>query len=160
MVDVECHDGNHEIRFELRPNRSLSATGALLFFAATGGVCATIATVCLLCGFWPVVPFTGLELAALGTALWWTERDGRRRESIRIDAEHVTIERNDGRAGCVTLQRCWVRVSLAPAAAGRASRLELGTHGRPVEIGGFLTDGERQMLAHTLRTRIGQGGHL
>ena len=159
MVDVECHDEDHEVCFELRPNRSLSATGALLFFAATGCVCVTIALVCLYLGFWPVVPFTGLELAALGAALWWTQRDNRRRESIRIGAQQVIVERSGRRPMRVALTRCWVRVSLEPDASGRGSRLELGTHGRPVEIGGFLTEAERQALAGSLRARLRCGRH-
>jgi uncharacterized membrane protein len=46
-----------------RPNCSLSAAGRKLVLVVTAAVSGTIAFVFSWVGAWPVVPFTGLELA-------------------------------------------------------------------------------------------------
>ena len=49
------------LRIEICPNCSLSVQGARLFFG--------IAFVLALKGFWPILPFAGLEMALLAWAL-------------------------------------------------------------------------------------------
>src|SRR5262245_44660681 len=71
-------------RVVIGPNASLSEAQAWAFM---GWMCAVgfgIAAVFAARGYWPILPFAGLELAALGAALWVTQRRNRYREVISV----------------------------------------------------------------------------
>jgi len=50
-------------RIEICPHCSLSVRGACLFFGSLCFVSFTVAAVMASRGFWPVLPFAGLEMA-------------------------------------------------------------------------------------------------
>src|SRR5271155_2232763 len=58
-----------EERIELAPNCSLTPTTARRFFVGTCLFSLAFAMVFVVHGFWPVLPFWALEMAALGLAL-------------------------------------------------------------------------------------------
>ena len=60
----ECQDR----RFVIGPNASLSRRGAMWFMGSVGVVTLGSATGFALKGFWPVLPFAGLELVAVVTS--------------------------------------------------------------------------------------------
>jgi uncharacterized membrane protein len=103
-------------------------------------------------GYWPIVPFAGLELAALGAAMSLSMRRARRRELIDIDERTVRIRKMAAQRDVdVEFQRPWTRVELeGPASATWPSRLWLRSMGRRIEVGAFLTDAERSGLRHRL----------
>ena len=137
--------------FELRPNCSLTSRSALLFYLSIVAVCLPIAVVAALAGFWPVLPFAGLELAGIAAALALSLRRGRRRESIRIDERDVTVARSDGdRQELYRFPRPWTRVQLRVDVPAWPSRLLVGSMGRTVEVGDFLTESERRRLGARL----------
>ena len=72
-----------DTRLVIGPNASLTDRQALVFFAGMCGVCLTIAAVFAGVGLWPVLPFAGLELAALAAALWVVVQRNRYREVPR-----------------------------------------------------------------------------
>lgn len=101
-------------------------------------------------GFWPIFPFAGLELSALGAALWVSLRRNRYREVLRFEGGQLAVE--FGSLGGdvqrrVAWPRTWTRVVLE---RGRhrhdPQRLWLMYAGRRVEIGRCLTDDERAAL--------------
>ena len=108
-------------------------------------------------GYWPILPFAGLELLALGAALYWSMRQGRNRELIRVDDRLVTVQRYPGgEQDEIEFARHWTRVELVPAGSRHwPSRLMLRSRGRSVEIGSFLTDSERLGLKKRLAEVIG-----
>ncbi len=57
------------LRIELSPRCSLSTSQALRFFAVTCLAAFTLAGLLALKGFWPILPFAGLEMVVLGIAL-------------------------------------------------------------------------------------------
>lgn len=137
------------------PNASLSgrqAWGVMAFMSAVGfGIAGAFAAL----GFWPIVPFAGLELAALGAALWVVTRRNRYREVIRFGADTVRVEMGMLGRGCavrIEWPRTWTRAMLERG-PGRhdPSRLWLGCYGQTVEIGRCLTDEERSRLAARIR---------
>ena len=149
MVDVERVANNREYRFVLRPNRSLSWRGAIIFFFSLCVVSGTVAGGMAFLGFWMVLPFAGLEMLALGTALYVVARRCYEREVISIAADSIRIERgiHYPRRYWV-LGRMWAQVVLERCpSAWYPSRLLIRSHGRTVEVGRFLNEEERQRLA-------------
>lgn len=145
-------------RIEISPNCSLSTRGALLFF---GCVCAgsfAVAAFWAARGFWPVLPFAGLEMALLGWALRASMKRGQRRETITVSESDVRVEsRNASHYVEVVFPRHWASVKLRrPDSPLHPSRLTIESHGRRCEVGSFLTEQERRGLAQRLTRLIGR----
>lgn len=143
--------------FELRPNSSLTPRAAAWFYGSLVAVLLCVAIGCTLLGFWPVLPFAGLEAAVLVGTVHWVQRRAAAREYIRVDADSVVVEKclpgRRGQPGRVAyaFQRPWTRVELRRGQPAHwPSRLLFRSRGRSVEIGAFLTDGERQGLKDRL----------
>ena len=59
----------HDTRLVIGPNASMTVKVAWTVMAVMAFVSLGIAALFTLQGFWPILPFAGLELAALGLAL-------------------------------------------------------------------------------------------
>jgi uncharacterized membrane protein len=143
--------------FELRPNSSLTPRAAAWFYGSLVAVLLCVAIGCTALGFWPVLPFAGLEAAVLLGAVRWVQRRAAAREYIRVDAAAVVVEkclpgRRGGNASVAyAFQRPWTRVELRRGQPAHwPSRLLFSSRGRSVEVGAFLTDGERRGLKNRL----------
>lgn len=135
-----------------RPNCSLSATARNLFFAITAAVSSTIAFVFSWVGAWPVVPFTGLELALLWWALRRTGACANDVETILLEPGRLTIETRRG----VLVERhefqpYWARLTYVRPPGHGKHRLLIRSHGREVEVGRLLTEDQKMALAEELR---------
>ena len=152
MVDIQQHADTLQCRFILRPNRSLSWRGSLLFYFSLLIISSAIAIGLTLLGFWLVLPFAGLEMLALGIGLYVVACRCYECEVISINDDSIRIERGrDYPREQWTLGRMWARVVLERCPrAWYPSRLLLRSHGRSVEIGRFLDEEERQRLADEL----------
>jgi uncharacterized membrane protein len=145
-------------RIEISPHCSLTTRGAWLFF---GSLCLTsfsLAGFVALQGFWPVLPFAGLEMALLGWALKVSMARRHQRQTITVTPETVEIEerlRDDARR--VVFPRHWAQVRIrAGQSPMHPSRLTIESHGRRCEVGSFLNEQERSGLAQRLRRLIGR----
>lgn len=144
--------------FHISPNLSLSPAGAVWFyltvvfgtFVVSGGVA--------LAGFWPVLPFAGLELALLGWVLWSIQKRGRYKEVLTVNEESVIVEKGENDVEeRVEFRRHWAGVDMRPSRQSTApSRLSISAHGRRCVIGECLTEDERRALARRLAECIGQ----
>ncbi len=143
-------------RFVLRPNCSATPTQIALFFAGIAAVSLTIAIAFALAGFWPVLPFAGAELLALWVCLRLSAQRAQSTQVIEIDDESVAVESaRRARRRRWLFQRAWARIRLeAPTARLHPSRLLIGSHGRHVRLGAFLTEDERVTLARDLRNTL------
>lgn len=146
-----------EVRIELRAHNSLTPRQARWFLVTVSLGPMLTAGFCVLQGFWPVLPFAGLEMVLLYLALRWSMRRGQQRESILITPDYVTIHAQLGVVQANTrFPRHWTRVKLrAPQTALHPTRLCFESQGRACEVGGFLTDDERRALAARLQQLIG-----
>ena len=151
--------------FELRPNSSLTPRAAAFFYGSLVAILLGIALGCAALGFWPVLPFAGLELAVLYWAVTWVLRRAEAREYIRVDDASVLVEKcaRDRRGGTsrveYAFQRQWTQLELrAGNPAHWPSRLLFRSRGRSVEIGAFLTDGERRGLKDRLAEVLADDG--
>jgi len=143
-----------DTRLVIGPNASLTPRQACWFMAAMSAVGLGIAGAFAALGFWPIVPFAGLELGALGLALWVSLRRNRYRELVDFDGDRVRVgfgwlER--GAVAEIDWPRAWTRVELLPG-ANRSSptELRLRQSGQVVRLGRCLTDEERERLCRRL----------
>ena len=145
-------------RIEIVPNCSLQPRGALFFFGSLCVATFGIAGLMTLRGFWPVLPFAGLERAVLGWALWRSLERRHHRETITVSEGEVRIESRDrARYVEVVFPRHWARVKLRrPHSRLHPSCLTIESHGRRCEVGSFLTEQERRGLAQRLTRLIGR----
>ena len=152
MVDIQQHADTLQCRFILRPNRSLSWRGSLLFYFSLLIISSGIAIGLALLGLWLVLPFAGLEMLALGIGLYVVACRCYECEVISINGDSIRIERGrDYPREQWTLGRTWARVVLERCPREwYPSRLSIRSHGRSVEVGRFLDEEERQRLADEL----------
>jgi len=146
------------LRIEICPNCSLSVRGARLFFAGACVVPGSIAGFLALKGFWPVLPFAGLEMALLGWALSSCLERRFHSQIITVTDTDVSVDtRARTRREHVVFPRHWAQVKLRrPAARLHPSRLTIESHGHQCELGSFLTEEERRGLALRLQRLIGR----
>lgn len=147
---------------ELVPHCSLDWRGAWLFF---GTVCLGslgVAGFVALQGFWPVLPFAGLEMLLLAWALRHSMARREQGQRILIDEAAVRVESRHGlrrHQPTATLEfpRYWAQVKLRRAQNPlHPSRLTIESHGRACEVGQFLTEEERRGVAGRLARAIGR----
>lgn len=145
-------------RIEIAPHCSLTPRAARLFFLSTCVVSFTIAGLVAAQGFWPVLPFAGLEMALLGWALKTSMARRHHRQTITVSEDSVEVEEARLRhSSRVVFPRHWAQVRIhAGSSPLHPSRLVIESHGRGCEIGGFLNEQERQGLARRLRRLIGR----
>lgn len=139
-----------------RPNRALAPMHArrLALFAAA--ISLPIAFAFSAFGAWPVLPFAGIEVAALWLALHHLQRHAGDEERIEVDEAEVVVSRLvAGRCEQHRFSRYWARVRLEQPPDGAAQRLFLHSHGRELEIGGLLTEPQKLALAQALNKKLG-----
>ena len=146
--------------FLITPNQSMSWKQLLLLYSGIAGVSLAIAGYFWVQGLTLVLPFSGLELLALGAALYVTAWRGGVREVITITDAAVSMETGRSRRQQrYDFQRYWTRVVLRrPWSTWHPSKLLLCSHGREIEVGRFLNEEERKGLAVMLQSAINQHG--
>lgn len=158
MVTTHCAASSPDCQFEITPNSSLSWRETVIFFCGISTVSMTIAVSLAMQGLWLVVPFSGLELIALGGALYYVGLRNQSREIVALTGETIYI-RFENRIGKRIrdhrLQRAWARVDLRRSThRGHPQQLLICSHGQEIEIGQILTDDERRYLARELDRRL------
>jgi uncharacterized membrane protein len=146
-----------EKRIELAPNCSLTPSGAKLFF---GSICLfslafSLFFACL--GFWPVLPFWALEMLALGLSLHASMRRRGYTQTVTITDSQISLVTRSRRGEAKQeFARHWAKVRLrTPRTRLYPSRLMIESRGRAIEVGSFLTEEERCVLATRLRCLVG-----
>ncbi|HRF11362.1 MULTISPECIES: DUF2244 domain-containing protein [Candidatus Accumulibacter] len=139
-----------------RPNQSLSVTERNWVFVAMAAASSTIAIVFLYFGAWPVLPFTGIELALLWWALRHSEETAEDFERIALESGQLTIETRRGAlAERHAFQPYWVRLQYVKPQGQSSHRLLIRSHGREVEVGRMLTEEQKKALASELKQSLG-----
>lgn len=140
----------------LRPHRSLSPAGFLLFMTAISLVSFTAGAYFWLQGAWPVFGFFGLDVLLIYVAFKLNYRAARLYETVTIADQRLDVTRVEpsGRAWAWSFNPAWVRLDLAEHTSGTAE-LWLRSGAEAVSIGQFLSDPERRDFAAALRQAIG-----
>ena len=161
MNDInKTNRGNTEFTGDLRlvivPNCSISWLELILFYGVTCSIALAIGVMFALQGLWFVLPFSGIEMLALGVVLYLTSRRMRFKEVITFDDSRVSIEKGFGEVEyCWEFDRSWLQLYDQTSDDFRSRRqLKLGSHGNYVEVGEFLNLVEKDELAFRLKRCI------
>ena len=156
MIRIDEIHAGAGYRLILTPNCSMNRRQLLAFYLFTCVLAIVIGLLFTLQGQWLILPFSGLEMLVLGSALLVTSRNVSRREVITVNEELVRIEKGRHRAEQQwDFKRCWVRLVDELSGENRSQRnLTLGSHGRYVEVGDFLSSIEKDELAFRLKDCI------
>ena len=144
--------------FIIKPNNSLSWRGNKIFFFMLFFISFVIAFSFAMAGMWLILPFAGLEMILLGSALTFCYIKNSQCEIVKIDEKNVSVSliksRNKKVFGC---SKYWAKFILnKPRLKGYPHKLVLRSAGREMEIGALLTDEERIKLAGMLKKNVEQ----
>ncbi len=138
-----------QTRLTLWPHRSLPRRGFAAFVLAT----FTLITIPLypLLGtvvLWGLLPFLMLALAGVWWGLEHSYRSANITEVLEIGPEMIHLVRTNPRGDVQDWEcnRYWAKTSLHPTGGPVAHYITLKGKGREVEIGAFLSEGERKVL--------------
>lgn len=151
-ADMAC-DGKG-LRYFRRRCGSFDRRLLAVVFGSLACISCVVAFAFALAGAWMIIPFAGLEIAALAGAAWWVSRSAGDFERLACDDVRITIETGErGRLQRHEFHPGWAR--LVTAADGS---LALRSHGREIVIGRYCGDESRQALARELRHRLAKHG--
>ncbi|MBC8209820.1 MAG: DUF2244 domain-containing protein [Gammaproteobacteria bacterium] len=150
---IEKSDSGHDrYDFLIRPNRSMTTKGMIVFVLLVGvGVFLTAIRFVLL-GAWLVLPFAILEIALLVAGFWMFDRASRYREMVQVSRDRFLITQESVRGKKIwKFNPFWVQINLTlDPDDWYPSQLFVQSHGDRVEIGACLTDQEREELLAAL----------
>lgn len=130
---------------------SLDLRLLLLVFGSLALFSLLIAAGFAAAGAWLLLPFAGIEIAALGVATRHILRRAGDFERLAVQGDRILVQiRERGLAQQFEFDRYWARV-----VPGTGGTVALRSHGREVEIGRFCGAAGRQMLVRELRSHLG-----
>jgi len=145
-------DGTADRVWRLPRNCAISPRQLMLALAAAAGVSLLIGLAMWVAGAPWVLPFAGVELAALATALVIHARHTGDHDLIVLSGLNLRVERQRGsRVQVLEFNPRWVRVE--PRSV-QGSLVRLSGQGQHVDIGQFVRPGLRQQLASELRDAL------
>ena len=140
----------------LSRNCALSPRQVGAFYLSLVTASALISLVFLLRGAWMVLPFSILEMVALGAALLVYARHAADCERVSLVGNALEIESFDGSRRLVTRldpRAARVEIDGRPRAA-----LAVVARGERVEVGRFVSERERRRFARELRQALSMAG--
>jgi uncharacterized membrane protein len=144
-----------------RPNQSATWRTNLLVLLALAIPSLTIAIAFALLGAWPILPFAGLELLALGSALYYVNWKLQYRHVITFSADSVRIDK-----GFYTPRQSWQFPRQGTGLAITPQKHpwdgpELAVHDKheSVTLGEFLNREDSLKLIALLRQELRVGTH-
>lgn len=141
----------------LHPARSLTRRGLVILICLVVTANMALALRALEAGGWPILPFLGLDVAALIAAFWLNNRAARMHERIVLDGEVLTITHVEpsGRTQSWRFEPAWVRIGVKEGQRA-GGWVTVTTHGKGVAVGAFLTPRERREIAAALNRALGE----
>ena len=154
MVSMEQVDGEKVII--AKPNHSSSWRHNLWLLGALAVPSLGAGIGFALLGAWPILPLAGLELTALGGALYWVNWKLEYRHVIRLTEDLITVDKGyfvPKRRWCFERQQSALRVVPEPH---HWQGPELSVHDRLSEtrVGDFLSREETLELLNLLRQEL------
>lgn len=155
MMLISEIDAYNSFKVTFKPNSALSAASKYKVVILLTVIPCVIGVAFCFLGAWLVLPFVGLEIAALAYAFYYVNRHEADYESISIDEDSLVVERCIGEnVSQQIINPYWVKVVQQELANGEL-HLYLQSHGKEIEIGRYLTRKQRELLAKQLKQRTG-----
>lgn len=144
-----------DYRLVARRNHSLSPVGRQFVLVSLLVVLLAISLALAALGAWPVLPFAGLELAAVYWAFRIIDRHADDYELIVIEGDQLVIESSDaGKSRRFEFNRWWAQVSYIPARIGQRAGIVVRAHGNEVWFGRHLPETQLREVARRIGQRI------
>lgn len=145
-ADKDC------IAFVIRPNQAMPWRTMVRLYLGIAAVTLAIGVAFFLQGLTLILPFSGIEVLALGIALYVCAWRSEIQEVIRISEHEIIFERGHNTPETrEVFKRPWTKLILERSwNSWYPSRLIIRSRGRHTEIGEFLNEEERRGLAELL----------
>jgi len=158
MVITEIAPNHLEGSILVQPNQSMNWRETKWFLLATAVILGGIAAAFAYQGFWMILPFAGIELAALAYCSLRVIKASRRCQLITFTQDEVIVEKGQRRCGTgggpesrFAIPRCWARIELEKRIGWYPLAVNITASGKRVEVGEFLAEEEKQDLAKQIR---------
>ena len=151
LIRLEILDTASGPSITVKRNCSMTPRALARLLAFTAAFSFGIGIALTSVGAWPVLPFVGLEIAALAAAFYVNSRHANDYERLALAAGALEVEIREGEQ--VDRHRFnphWVQLTRDETRCDL--RLALRSHGKALEIGRHLDAPGRERLADTLRT--------
>jgi len=142
----------HQHEWLLKRNCSLAPRQLAAVFVSLAAVSLCIAGLFAVQGAWMVLPFACVEILALGVAFLVYSRHAADYERIVLCRDCLLVE--TCRAERLRREECapaWTRVEYSGT---RRELIGLVARGRRIDVGRFVPESERPVLAGQLRTQL------
>lgn len=153
MIQAEIDDRSRTGRIILQPNASWSWRANLFLLYTLMAVSFTIAIAFLMDGAWLILPYSGLEMAAVGLGIYYCVRKCNLQEVITVSEHEVLIQRGiRAPEEQWHYHRVWARFLVKrPSHPWRRTVIAIRSHGNELEIGSFLNDPDKTALIDQLK---------
>ena len=142
-------DAGTRVQLWLRPRRALTARQFRWVFALLATAMWTVALLTYVQGNVFAPAFAFLDSALVAAALRWAWLRGERFETIALGEAEVVVRRSSRSEPLLRAHPYWVRLRVSGGDGD--PRVVLGSAGREVQVGSFLTESERRDLVERLR---------
>tara|TARA_Y100001970_G_scaffold287376_1_gene411887 strand:- start:15209 stop:15622 length:414 start_codon:yes stop_codon:yes gene_type:complete len=109
----------------------------------------------VLAGAWPVLGFLSLDAVLIYFAFKANYRAARAYETIKLTREYLLVARisPSGKVQRWKFDPYWLKITI-DLPVNHDTQLVLGSHGKYLEIGSFLTPREREEVARALQEQL------
>ena len=140
----------------MKRNCAVSPRQFVWFYASLASFSVVIAVLLVVRGAWPVLPFTGIELLAVGVAFVIHARHAVDYERVRLFSNRLVIEQMSGQQLTqYEFNPRWVRIERG---ASPRDPIRVVSRGQTVVIGVHLAQYRRASFAAELRAALARCG--
>jgi uncharacterized membrane protein len=148
--------GDGSVHWLLRRNCSMTPAQVMAFYLSLSAWSLAIAGAFWWRGATLVLPFAGIEIVAVGVALYVYARHAADRERVTLEPGRLTVECTIGRrTDLAAFAPAWVRIE---PEHGDRSLIEVSGQGQRISFGRFVRPELRRALADELRVALGRCG--
>ncbi|MDP1521344.1 DUF2244 domain-containing protein [Porticoccus litoralis] len=147
---------NHALQLVLTPNRSMDWNGNLLVLLGASSILLVTAAIFALKGAWLVLPFAGLEIAALAAAMHLTLRKLDCQEVLTLENGVLKLERGKKTPDLyLHFPEQSIRILVdRPSRPMSLPDIDLVALGHCYHLGSFLSRSDRFRLAGVLKNKM------
>jgi uncharacterized membrane protein len=153
MVNSQIDDETRTGQIILTPNASWSWQANLYLLYTLLAISLTVGIGFAAMGVWMILPYSILELSVLAICIYICVQKCNRQEVIRVEEHAVTVEKGIRRPSeTFSYHRLWAKfVVKPPRHPWETETITIASHGKELELGGFLTRADKQLLIADLK---------